>query len=63
MNLKQTYEACKFVMRALNPQHYIQNKIFTSTLQDQTPYETRHGIKLDVNNLNVFGRPNICPYS
>jgi hypothetical protein len=63
MNLKQTYEAYKFVMRELNTRHYIQNKFLISTLQDQTPYETWHGIKTYVNNLNIFGCSNICPYS
>lgn len=42
---------------------FIQNKIFTSTLKDITPYEAWYGVKLNVNNFNIFLLFGICSYS
>jgi hypothetical protein len=33
---------------------FIQNKIFTSTLKDITPYEAWYGVKLDVKVISTF---------
>ncbi len=38
---------------------FIQNKDFTSTLKDNTPYETWYCVKLDLNNFKL----GICTYS
>lgn len=43
-----------FWVEAMTIACFIQNKIFTSTLKDITPYGASYGVKLDVSNFNIF---------